>query len=288
MAIGGTVPSFASHGVTIFYRAADGRRTPGGGATRRQLLLLLPGNTASSANLRADLRYFAHRFRAVAMDPPGTGRSGRLPMAWEPDWWERAADGAAALIDHLGEPQAILAGASGGGVIALLAAISHPSMVRAVIADSVPERLSTEALFCELRRRLQDAPQADASAGPPLTRLRDAARSTQHSAFWRTAHGRDWRSVVAADSDLMQRLAAAGGWDPFAGRLCEVRCPVLLTGSMTDECIVDLGAQMEGMAAQIPDCRTFLWPEGGHPLMWSQRGAFRHAADEFLTEQTGD
>lgn len=64
-------------------------------------------------------------------------------------------------------------------------------------------------------------------------------------AFWTMAHGDDWEQVVGADSDLLRRFDASGG-DWFAGRLREIRCPVLFTASLHDNLLPDVGAQVCG------------------------------------------
>lgn len=42
------------------------------------LIVLLPGNTASSAHLADDMGRLVSRYRVVALDLPGTGRSDRM------------------------------------------------------------------------------------------------------------------------------------------------------------------------------------------------------------------
>jgi hypothetical protein len=57
---------------------------------------------------------------------------------------------------------------------------------------------------------------------------------------------------------------------------------VLLTASLRDEELADVGPQVCAMTAQIPHARAFLAGAGGHPLMWTQPEDFRRAADCFL------
>jgi pimeloyl-ACP methyl ester carboxylesterase len=119
------MPYFLHNRQRIFYREQ------GNGP----LMLLLPGNTASSAHHQGDLDYFAGRYHVVAPDFPGTGRSDRMAR-WPTSWWEDNAHAMAALVDHLGYEGCVAVGASGGAMVALLMAIAHPDVVRAVIADS--------------------------------------------------------------------------------------------------------------------------------------------------------
>jgi pimeloyl-ACP methyl ester carboxylesterase len=224
------------------------------------LLLLLPGNTASSAHMQGELDHFGARFHAVALDFWGTGRSERM-APWPLDWWAQGARDAAALVEALGYADCVAMGTSGGGIVALLMALLAPERVAAVVADSCGEHYPPEALLHIVAQRAQAGPQMEA--------------------FWQYGHGEDWAQVVEADSDLLRRLARQGG-DVFEGRLGQIEAPVLLTASLRDEELADVGAQVCAMTARIPRARAFLTGAGGHPVMWTQPEDFRRAADCFL------
>lgn len=224
------------------------------------LLLILPGNTASSACHQGELEYFGRRFRAVSLDFWGTGGSDRL-ATWPDDWWERGAQDAAALVEHLSYKDAVVMGCSGGAIVALLMAALLPSRVKVVIADSCPERFTIEQMELLLADRRQRTPgQLD---------------------FWHYAQGDDWEQVVAADTEMLIRLAGRGGeW--AHGRVGQIRCPVMFTGSLLDESIPGAGLQMVAMAKQVPNSQLYLVNNGGHPLMWTRPNEFRLAVDGFL------
>jgi valacyclovir hydrolase len=224
------------------------------------LLIILPGNTSSSAWHERELAEFSRHYHTVALDLLGTGQSERVAN-WPVDWWQQAARDALALVEQLGEQQAVLVGTSGGAVAALWGAILGSGRVRAVIADSLTERLPHDALRAEVRARGEKTP---AQVG-----------------FWRGAHGADWEQVVEADSRILLAFADQGG-DWFGGRLKEISCPVLLTASLVDDLLPETGPQILNMAAQIPACEVFLVNAGGHPLMASRADAFHAAAEGFL------
>jgi valacyclovir hydrolase len=245
------MPFFSNDGHRLHYREAG----------TGPLLLVLPGNTASSACHEGEMRHFSIRYHVVAMDFWGTGQSDRMAV-WPNDWWERGAHDAAALITHLGYPRAFVMGTSGGADVALLVAILHPSEVSGVIADSTVEHFRPPMLSKAIQDRL---------------------RYTEGQvAFWRGAHGDDWRKVVEADSDFLLRYERAGG-DIFQGRIAGIRCPVLLSGSLKDDGLPDVEIQLRAMARQLANGRLFLAAEGGHPLMWSRPEEFRREADAFLS-----
>jgi valacyclovir hydrolase len=245
------MPTFTHDDHQLFYREE------GSGP----LLLILPGNTASSASHAEELAYFGQRFRTVALDFLGTGQSDRLEQ-WPENWWEVGAHSSAALIEHLGEESAFVMGTSGGAIVALLLAIHHPERVRGVIADSTVERLTRASIKAAVDGR--------------------AERTPEQIAFWSAAHGDDWEAVVEADTDTLLRFAkkTRGYW--AQGRLGEIGCPVLLTASLEDPLLPNVGKQLMAMSKQIPNSRAFLTGGGDHPLMWSRPEDFRKVADYFF------
>jgi len=248
------MPTVTIGGLTLHYREAG----------TGPLLLVLPGNTASSACHDGELAHFADRFQVVSPDFRGTGQSTRL-AAWPDDWYQQCAHDMAALLDHLGARRCIAMGTSGGAIVALWLAILHPARVTAVIADST-------------------------AAGYPPAWLRQAmatrsARSPGQVAFWQGAHGADWAQVIEQDTLMLLGIADRGG-DFFGGRLAEIACPVLLTASLGDSVLYDVGPSQLAMVSALPDSRLFLARQGDHPLMWSNAAEFRSVADAFLAQWT--
>jgi valacyclovir hydrolase len=245
------MPYFTHNSHQLFYREQ------GSGP----LLLILPGNTASSACHQEELEYFSRHYHAASLDFWGTGQSDRLDV-WPDDWWYQGARDAVALTDHLGQKHVLAMGTSGGAIVALLLAIHFPDRVQGVVADSCVELYPPKALRTVVAERLQRTP-----------------RQVQ---FWRFAHGEQWQQVVDADSALLMRLAERGVVDWSHSRLEEIRCPVLLTASLCDQSLPDVGRQACTMAEKIPTSRLLLVNKGDHPLMWSQREDFLHLSEYFL------
>jgi pimeloyl-ACP methyl ester carboxylesterase len=245
------MPAYTHNQSQLFYREQ------GAGP----LLLLLPGNTASSACYQGEMDYFSQHYHVVAPDLRGTGHSERI-ASWPDTWWEQGAHDVVALLDHLQAETCIAVGSSGGGVVALLLALLSPQRVRAVVADSCTRIFSAPMLHSIVAGREQ----------PPA----------ELAMFWQYAHGDDWQQVVAADSALLLRLAEQGGYDWARERLSQVQCPVLLTASLHDAEIPDIGQHVLAMAQQMPHSQVFLTNAGGHPLMWTRPTQFRCAVTCFL------
>ncbi len=247
------MPRFVHHSHTLFYRERG----------QGPLLMILPGNTASSACYEGELEYFSRYYHTVSLDFWGTGQSDRI-AAWPDDWWEKAVYDVVGLIEHLGEKNAVLVGTSGGAVIALLTAIFVPKHVQAVVADSCLERYPAALLRMVVAERTQ--------------------RTDKQIAFWQLAHGDDWEQVVEADSERLRRIAAQGDMDWAQGQLRKITCPVLLTASLCDKSLPDVGQKVCRMAEQIPSSRIFLVNAGDHPLMWSRREDFFPVCNYFLKD----
>ncbi|MBX0328867.1 alpha/beta hydrolase [Oscillochloris sp. ZM17-4] len=246
------MPAITVQGAQIFFRTA-GEGPP---------LLLIPGNTCSSACHAGEIAHFAQRYRVIAPDLPGTGQSARR-AAWPHDWWAASAATLIALLDQLSIDRCALVGTSGGAAIALLAAIAAPARIAAVVADSVVAHFPAAALQAQIAARSEE------TAG--------------QRAFWEGAHGADWRQVIAADTAMLAGHAAAG-IDYFGDRLGLVACPTLLTASLADSALPEVGRQIAEMARAIPAAQVALIAEGDHPLMWSRPDRFRAAADPFLAQ----
>jgi pimeloyl-ACP methyl ester carboxylesterase len=133
------------------------------------------------------------RVRLVAPDQRGRGRSNGLPGPYGID---QLADDVAALLDHLGEESAVIAGHSMGGFVAATFAVRHPRRARAlVLVDGgppfhIPPRTDVDAALA-------------ATLGPALQRLdMTFADRGAYRAFWQQhpAFGGIWSDEVDAQA----------------------------------------------------------------------------------------
>lgn len=84
---------------------------------------------------KAQIPYFSDRFRVIAYDPRGNGKSDR-PAAKEGFALEELVGDALAVLDATGTERAILFGYSLGGLVGSILASRHPERVEAFIAVS--------------------------------------------------------------------------------------------------------------------------------------------------------
>lgn len=226
-----------------------------------QTILLLPGNTSSSSIHDAEIEFFSKQYRVICPDYLGYGKSDRVER-FPVDFWWYNAEMCVQLMRSLQVGDFIVIGTSGGGMVALNVAIMSRGSVKCAVADSIPGEF----------------PGAD---DIELLMNGRGCMTEGQILFWTRAHGKDWREVVRLDTMLI--VDAAKKEESFyKGRLGEIECPVLLTGSLADKVVVNIEVGIANIAKQILTSKVVLFPAGGHTLMLSRPEAFRAEVTGFI------
>jgi 2-succinyl-6-hydroxy-2,4-cyclohexadiene-1-carboxylate synthase len=246
-------------------------------------LVLLHGFTGCAADWRDHAGVFARRFRVLAVDLLGHGRS---DAPNDPNLYriDRCVDGLALAIDRCGVERASWLGYSMGGRIALALALAHPERVERLvlegaspgIADPAERRArvaSDEALAIRIEGNGVEAfvdewmkqPLFASQARLGKTRLAQvrAARLTN-------------RAVGLANS---LRGAGSGMQEPLWDRLHKIKKPVLLIVGEEDEKFRGIA---DAMVVRLSDCRIAVIPAAGHNTHLENPEAFRRMVLEFV------
>ena len=228
-------------------------------------VVLLHGH---GANLRifAPLaaRLAAHGRRVVALDHRGFGRSSEVPPTFG---FRGLVDDLATLLDVLDLRDAIVAGHSMGGAVALGLAVDRP--------DVVADRVGALVLINSSARGPADRPLPRAKAAALDWSLTEqVGRHPRHGLVLARANfGVDARrSQVAAARSIGLGSPAARrqgltrrllGID-LSDRLGEVRVPVLVLAGAADRVI--RSSESERIAEALPDARLEVFSGAGHML----------------------
>lgn len=227
------------------------------GKANETTLLLIHGFPLDHRLWEAQLRGLSAEARVVAPDLRGHGRSGLTPGTAT---MVQHADDLAALLDHLGIGQAIVAGLSMGGYVAFAFWRRHRERVRALAlldtraeADSVVARAGRDAAAAKARQA-----GAAAIADEMLPRLlapANLANPKIAGAARRMMAEQPVEGIVAALAGLRDRADSR----PI---LSTITVPTLVVVGEHDA--ITPPADAQAMAAAIPAARLVTVPGAGH------------------------
>jgi pimeloyl-ACP methyl ester carboxylesterase len=224
-------------------------------------ILLIPPAGATASTWGAAAEELARIGRVITYDRRGYARSGGEPAR---SMSAHTAD-AAALLESLMTPPAVVVGTSAGAAIAVDLAVRRPDLVQVVIAHEFPWRFTHHR-----PARTQLAALARIGSLALLGRQGDAAEALLRAAYtyrdggsaW-DAFPSEWRHVgrenaVAALADFRNSIREY----PSAADLATVAVPVVCTyGERSPRWMVAL---VRSLAAAIPTARIEEIEGGGH------------------------
>jgi pimeloyl-ACP methyl ester carboxylesterase len=235
-------------------------------------LLLLHGLAGHCAEWDPLADMLAARYRVVALDQRGHGRSERRP----PDVSRTAyVEDAAFVADQLGLVRPVLVGQSLGGHTAMLVAATHPELARALVMIEAgpggPEPETPSRIGAWLGSwptpfpTRQDAVEflGGAAVGEAW-----AAGLEQRPDGWRPRFERDVMVAVLSEN------AERSHWPEWA----RFRCPILLI--LAQPSIIP-GADVDRMLREQPDTRAVSVLGTGHDLHLEQPAAVHAAISDF-------
>lgn len=276
------------------FAAADGARlayTEVGDGPR---LLCLPGGPGRASAYLEDLGGLSEERTLVLLDARATGRS-EVPADPSTLRFDRLAEDAEALRQHLGEDRVDLLGHSAGTIVAQAYAAAHPDRLRSLVLVTPSDHLQggRRADVPAIRASRSGEPWYD-EAAEAAAALADAPPSQQKALQRATRpflYGRwDERTQAhAATADRqMDRRAELG----FAAATDEVDVPGLLRAlGELDVPVLVVGAERDAatgldavsaVAACFPRAETAVVPRAGHFPWVDEPEAFRGVVAGFL------
>ena len=215
----------------------------------------------SNAMWRFQVAAFRHRFRCIAFDFRGQGKSEVTASGYD---METLTQDAAQLIEKLVSGPVHYAGLSMGGFVGMRLAARRPELVKTLAlldtaADPEPLlNLPKYTLMGLLSRLVGTAPFAGQVMklmfGGPF--LRDPARSELREQMRQELIGNGLTGSLRATAGVLHRKAVE------ASELARIRCPTLVISGAEDAAIVP--ARTRRLAEQIPGARFVSIPRAGH------------------------
>jgi pimeloyl-ACP methyl ester carboxylesterase len=248
------------------------------------ILLIHPsGSTASTWG--SVIEELARIGRVITYDRRGYARSGGPPVR---KLSTHSAD-AAALLESLQTPPAVVVGTSSGAMIALDLAVHRPDLVRAVVEHEGPWRFT---------RRLPTGTQVRtfATMGSLVLRGRpsDAAEALLRSAYAYREGGSAWDAFPEEWRRAGRENGRATLWDflitignhPSATDLASIEVPVVCSyGSRSPDFMVHC---TRSLAAAIPTGSTHRMEGAAHAAPFDAPASFVELIAETITDRDRD
>ena len=240
-------------------------------------LLLITGLGYAMWSWQRQIPAWSQRFRCIAVDNRGTGRSPKPPGPYS---IEAMADDAAGMLDGR---RAHVAGFSMGGYIAQTLALRHPQLVERLVLICTGTGGPSYARLPAETRTAWDA-YADR---PPA----EFARNTMPFSFapgWTDEHPAEFEQLL---HDRLEFPTPMDAWrsqydacDAFVERVTpveEIAAPTLVLHGDADRVVpYENGVEL---ARRVPGAELLSFPGGGHLFFIEQHERFNDAVLEFLT-----
>lgn len=213
------------------------------------------------------------RYRCISWDERGHGRTAGDTLA--PFTYYDSADDLAALLEHLGVNQAVLAGMSQGGYLSLRCALTHPQIVRALILIDTQAGLEDPALMPGHKQLLDiwsSQGLSDMIAGTVEQII--LGQNWAGAAAWKAK----WREVKPVN--LMQCFHTLGTRDDLLPRLGQIKVPALVIHGDKDMAITLERGRL--LAQGLPQAELAVIAGGGHAANLTHAEAVNPRIEQFL------
>ena len=233
-------------------------------------LLFLHGNTAFSNMFDSLKKRFSTKYKTIAIDFLGHGKSERVDTFATDLWFDEALQ-VIAFLEQMQYKTVNLIGSSGGALVALNVALERPDLVEKVIADS----FEGEAPLKEFVQTAKE--DREKSKQEENTKL-----------FYVAMHGDDWENVVNNDTEaILEHAQKIGKF--FHKPLSEMKSEILLIGSKEDEfvqfvCDDFYEKTYTKLIEKMGKGKIHLFEHGGHPAALTNEDTFTTLALKFFEE----
>ncbi len=255
---------------------------PPGGRSGRPGVLLLHGLTGRAAHWAGTARALAGRYRPIALDQRGHGRSAKPDGPYTPEAYVGDAE---AAVEQLGLGPLAVVGHAMGGLVAWRLAARRPDLVSALVVCDMRASAYGERSQAEWARwfaswplpfaTLADVTRWFGSDDPLLERPRASRGAFYAEVMEERPDG--WWPLFSFDHMLRSRepWIRDAHWDELA----QVRCPALVVRGPDGE----LGrAEAQEMVRVLPRGSYAEIADAGHLLPWDQPDAWHAVLEGFL------
>jgi len=249
-------------------------------AGQGEAVVFLHGMTGSTQDWANQISVLSPKYRVVALDQRGHGKSA-APSEEEQYSIPTFADDVFALLRMLDVKKCCLAGHSIGGFTALQFALEHPDMLAAlVLVDTSSGQFTRDPSFAQLKQKqdelarsqgMEDAFEYGIANNPMMIE-----RLQRHPELREVTR----RKMLTTSVDgYIYGSSAIGKWQPVTPRLSEIKVPVLIYWGEED---LGFTEAVQVLKEGIADSELVTFKDVGHNPHEEATDAFNEALLKFL------
>ncbi|HYM15667.1 MAG TPA: alpha/beta fold hydrolase [Dehalococcoidia bacterium] len=248
-------------------------------------LLLIMGFTMNAAAWASQIPALSERYRVIAFDNRGAGRTTQPEGAYS---ITQMADDAAGLLDHLGIASAHIVGASMGGMIAQEFALRYPARVRGLVLACTTAGGPHSAGYDEMMAQSEEGMAVtDLVAAMTPDRIKENM-DLMFTADFQAHPGPGLMQIAAAALQYPQTLAGMKGQleairahDTY-DRLPQIAAPTLVIAGDADMLVDARNSPL--LAQRIPGAKLVMFPGLKHGFTAEKPDEVNAAILGFLTQ----
>ncbi|MFA5519749.1 MAG: alpha/beta hydrolase [Spirochaetota bacterium] len=230
------------------------------GADNTEAIIMIHDNAHSSKFFNQELKFYSSYFKVIIPDLFNHGKS--VPYKGD-NFWADNASAIPLICNKLKLKKTSILGIGCGAYVALNSMILNPEIIHKAIVDSFPgENLNHDYL-------------------ERLIRLRESIKNSLLKQQYTGMHGSKWEKILQWNSD-MQLSFFNRGLSPLCGNIEEIKTPVLVTASASDELIKDAEQLMKDLSSKMKKSHIHIFQNSAHPSFTKKSDEFRSLSLRFL------
>lgn len=227
-------------------------------------ILLIHDNGQSSKIFDPEIKFYSSYFNTMTVDLSGHGKS---PSGndTENNFWVSNAMAISELCEKEKFKKISIIGLGGGGLVALNMALINPSLVKNIIAESIP------------------GIEPDPDFLNSTLNYREHAKKSEIKSFFQNMNGSRWEKVLDEDTVMQEDFFENGG-RYLHGDAGLISCPILLAGSSGYDLLPDMEDRLKDAVASFKRAQVHLFSSAKYPLIVSKNHEYRTVALNYLME----
>jgi pimeloyl-ACP methyl ester carboxylesterase len=232
------------------------------GSGNSNAIIMIHDNGHSSKFFDPELRFYSSYFKVITPDLLNHGKSAEYKGE---NFWQDNASAILLICEKLKVRKVSLLGVGCGAYVALNSMINNPGLIHKAIIDSFPgEELSENYM-------------------ERIIKHRDNVKNTSLKQHYSGMNGSKWENILQWNSE-MQMSFVNRGLPLLAGKLEDIKTPVLMTASAADEIISDAERIIRNFSAKIKKSYVHIFQNGAHPSFIKKSDEFRSLSLRFLLD----